>query len=408
MKTLFVFLIPLVALTISSCSKKEKQGDENVIYTCSMDPQIMEKKPGKCPICKMELTKTVVSPGDDKAGIRLSETQMKLGNIAVQKVEMGYIGEEVNLRGRIIPDERKINSIGSRASGRIDKLYFKNSGDAISTGDHLYDIYSEELQAGIKQYLLLKEKTRELNGGSINYTEMLKAVKDKLIISGIGEDQIDKLTQSKASGLIPFYSKTSGVVSKVLISEGDYVNEGTLIMQVADYSALWVEAEVYPQEMKVIKPGLKVNVMLEAYPNEVIAGKITFENPELQTHSGINLVRIEISNKEGKYKPGMRAAVTMLLKETDSLVIPEEAVLYQPGINTVWLMKEDGLFIPKMVETGITSNGEVEIKSGLAEGEMVVIAGAYLLDSEYRLKGGYNDMPGMTHGKNKEKSTHQH
>jgi membrane fusion protein, copper/silver efflux system len=122
-------------------------------------------------------------------------------------------------------------------------------------------------------------------------------------------------------------------------------------------------------------------------------------------------VRIEIPNKQGKYKPGMRVSLTALIKESRSLTIPESAILYQPEMNTVWVVKDQGLFIPKMVETGIASNGRVEIKSGLTEGEMVVISGAYLIDSEYRLRKGTGDMPGMDHENTKDQpaaSEHQH
>src|SRR5205085_2241772 len=125
-------IIAIFLILLISCNKKNVEEDSNVSYVCSMDPQVIEKKPGKCPICKMELTKAVISPDQDKESIKLSETQMKLGNIITQRVEVGSIGEGINLRGSIVPDERKINSISSRVSGRIDKLYFKNTGEEIN------------------------------------------------------------------------------------------------------------------------------------------------------------------------------------------------------------------------------------------------------------------------------------
>lgn len=411
-RCILIFSIISIFLIIPiSCNKRKTEEDPNVFYTCSMDPQVMEKKPGKCPICKMELTKTVISPEQNKEGIKLSDTQMKLGNIITQKVVMGSVGDGINLRGTIVPDERKINSISSRVPGRIEKIYFKNPGETIKTGDRVYDIYSEELQAAIQQYLLLKEKAGQLNGSNINYSEMLKSSKDKLLVWGLSENQINKLSQSTSSNLIPFYSKVQGVVNEVMIQEGDYVNEGSSILKVANYSSLWVEAEVYPQDMKVIKPGLKVNIVAEAYPNEVIEGRISFENPELEAQSRITIARIEIANHQGKYKPGMRVTLTAFIKEGRSLTIPEEAILYQPQMNTVWVVKDQGSFIPKMVEIGVTSNGRVEIKSGLSEGEEVVVSGAYLIDSEYRLRKGSGDMPGMDHGNTNDQPAtqgHQH
>jgi Cu(I)/Ag(I) efflux system membrane fusion protein len=405
------FNLLIFAIVLISCEKKKVNEDPNVSYTCSMDPQVLEKKPGKCPICKMELTKTIVNPNEDKQSIRLSDDQIKLGNIKTQKVETGAMGEGLNLRGSIVPDERKTNVISSRVSGRIDKLYFKNSGEEINIGDHVFDIYSEELQAAVKQYMLLKEKSAELDGASVNYKGMLNTAREKLLVWGLSENQINRFTQGSISDHISFYSKVHGIVNEVKISEGDYVNEGASILEVADYSSLWVEAEAYPEDLKVIRPGLKVNVIAQAFPNETMEGKISFENPELESESRINLVRIEIPNKEGKYKPGMRVMVTALLREHTSINVPEEAVLYQPEMNMVWVQNDIGSFVPRMVKTGMNRNGKVEVKSGLTEGEMVVVSGAYLIDSEYRLRKGAGSMPGMDHGSKNESQTmpgHQH
>jgi membrane fusion protein, copper/silver efflux system len=411
-KNIAIFLIiPIIPILLISCKKKKAEEDPNVFYTCSMDPQVMEKKPGKCPICKMELTKTVISPDQDKQGIKLSETQIKLGNIKTQKAAYENIGEGISLRGTIVPDERRTNVISSRVSGRIDKLYFRNSGEIIKAGDHIYDIYSEDLQAAIQQYLLLKEKSQKLPEGNVNYNEMLRTAKDKLSIWGLSENQIQKFNQNNNSPNVPFYSKVSGIINEVLIAEGDYVNEGTSILKVADYSAVWVEAEAYPQNLKIIKPGLKVKVIAETFPDEVLDGTISFENPALEPQSRVNLVRVEIPNKEGKYKPGMRVTVTAYPKQNKSIVLPEEAILYQPDMNTIWVFNDKKAFEPRMVETGISNNGLVEIKSGLSEGELVVISGAYLIDSEYRLRNGSDEMAGMDHGDIKEKTVapvHQH
>lgn len=408
-----LLLFPLLAMMMLyiSCDRKQAQEEaSDVYYTCSMDPQVMERKPGRCPICKMELTKTIVSPEENQESIKLSETQIKLGNVRTVKAGEGTVGEGISLRGTLVPDERKVNVITARVPGRVDRLYFKSQGQKIGTGDHVYDIYSEELQAAIDQYLLLKEKTLKLHSGNVNYEAMLKSARDKLMVWGMTPKQISSLSRESVSSLVPFYSPYKGVAGEIRINEGDYVNEGSPVIEVADYSALWVEAEVYPKDMEAVKPGMKVKVAVDAFPDETIEGVITFENPELRPGSEINLVRIEISNKEGKYKPGMRANVTAFYSEGRSLTVPESAILYQPEMKMVWVEKEPGLFVPRMVETGITGNGQVAVTSGLAGGESVVVSGAYLIDSEYRLRKGSGDMPGMDHGKHEEATPagHQH
>jgi len=403
--TIILILFVLIAV---SCKKKTEENDSTIYYTCSMDPQVMEKKPGNCPICKMELTKTIIS-SDNNNSLKLSEDQIKLAGIRVQEIRRGSAGEGITLRGTVTEDKRKVNVISSRVPGRIERLYFKNEGEKINPGDRIYDIYSEALQASIQQYILLKEKAKNIKGGNVNYDEMAKAAKDKLIIWGLSENQIRNLTASN-SNTLPFYSKETGIVKTVEVNEGDYVNEGSPVLTIADYSTLWVEAEAYPEDMKIIKPGLKVNVVVEAFSHEIIEGKVSFEDPELEPQSKINLVRIEIQNKDKKYKPGMRATISISTKESESIVVPASAVLSQPSMNVVWVMTGNGSFIPKMVETGMESNGIVEIKSGLKEGDHVVISGVYLLNSEYLLRKGTNsmdDMPGMNHD-SKKSAGHRH
>ncbi|MFL5729224.1 MAG: efflux RND transporter periplasmic adaptor subunit [Cytophagaceae bacterium] len=403
-----ILIVLISAVFLFACKKREEATESNVFYTCSMDPQVMEKKPGLCPICKMNLTKTVVSVDDDHS-LKLSEGQIKLAGIRVEELKNGMASEGISMRGVVAPDERRTQTISSRVSGRIEKLYFKNEGERIKAGDHIYDIYSEELQASIQQYLLLKEKARQLSGANVNYQEMTRAAKDKLLIWGLSENQIGNLSPAAASAY-PFYSKVSGVVTKVLANEGEYVNEGAPVLTMADYHSLWVEAEAYPEDAKMIKGGLDVKVVIEAFPNEPIAGKVSFENPELEAQSRITLIRIEIENKEGKYMPGMRATVTVSAEESNGIMVPESAVLFQPTMNIVWLMNDKGAFAPMMVETGIENNGFIEIKSGLNEGDKIVVSGVYLLNSEYLLRKGSNsmdNMPRMNHAKNAE-PIHQH
>lgn len=384
----------LILLALFSCKQAVKE-EPNVFYTCSMDPQVMEKKPGKCPICKMELAKTTVSPDNDKTSLKLSETQIQLANIKTCEVQSSEIGEGIFLRGTVVPNEKNIAVISSRVPGRIDKLYFKNQGKKIKAGDRVYDIYSEELQAAVRQYLLIKAKAKQLEGGNVNYTEMLRAARDKLIIWGLNEHQISNLRDNSIGSLIPFYSKETGIVNEVMIQEGDYVKMGSPVVKVANYSTLWIEAEAYPSDIKYISPGTKVKVRIEAFPNEEIDGQVSFENPELQPQSKIDLIRIAISNKQGKYKPGMRATIKVLSGEKKTITVPEEAVLYQPKMNLVYIKTGKENFAPRLVELGIKSNDRVEVKSGLKEGDIVVTSGVYLLDSEYQLRNGSGSMENM-------------
>jgi membrane fusion protein, copper/silver efflux system len=388
----------LIALLIvlSSCKEKPKE-EVNVFYTCSMDPQVMEKHPGNCPICKMELTRTVISDNKDQS-IKLSDTQIKLANIRTEIVKLSNMEEGIHLRGTINVDEDRIVKISSRINGRIEKLYFKTTGENIKAGDHIYDIYSEELQAAIKEYLSAKEKAKVINGADINFHDIMNAAKEKLILLDLSEKQIENLSLKNSSGLVPYYSKANGIISEILVKEGDYVNEGSDLFKLADLHTLWVEAEAYPDDQVFIREGNQTEVKITGFSDEPVIGRVAFVGPELETKSKINLVKVEIDNPDLKYKPGMQATVVISQKQKKAIAIPSDAILHEPKGNIVWIQNENGEFLPKMVEPGIQSGNMTEIRNGLLEGEKVVISGTYLLNSEYVIRKGagtMEDMPGM-------------
>jgi Cu(I)/Ag(I) efflux system membrane fusion protein len=389
-------IVASLLIALFSCKEKPKE-EANVFYTCSMDPQVMEKHPGNCPVCKMELTKTIVSDNKD-ASIKLSDTQIRLANIKTEEIKLSDVEEEINLRGTLNINENSVTKISSRINGRIDRLYFKSTGGSIKAGDHIYDIYSEELQSAIKEYLLSKEKARNIKSNDIDFNDIMAAAREKLILLDLSEKQIESLNLKNISNLVPYYSKVSGVISDILVKEGDYLNEGSGVYKVVDLHTLWVQAEAYPNDQMFINEGSPAKIKISGFSNESINGRISFASPELEKGSKINLVRVEIPNQDLKYKPGMQAIVIVSKKQKRAITVPSDAVLHEPKGNIIWIQNDSGGFFPRMVELGIQSGNMVEIKQGLNEGEKVVVTGAYLLNSEYTIRKGSNymeNMPGM-------------
>ena len=159
MKYFMILFFPFFLFTACK-NKKEAPGDPDTYYTCSMDPQVVEYKPGKCPICHMELTAVKKSNSENKDEIRLSEQQIQLGNIQTDTIRTGTIGDQLVLTATLNFDQMKITSVSSRVMGRIEKLYFKNMGDYVSKGMPLYDLYGEELNNAKQEYLLAIERKK--------------------------------------------------------------------------------------------------------------------------------------------------------------------------------------------------------------------------------------------------------
>ena len=392
----YLIIIASVLFVLASCkSKKTTTVNKDEYYTCSMHPQIMQDKPGTCPICHMDLivVKKTNTAADE---ILLNDEQIRLGNIQTDTIRNGMIGDKMILTATLNTDETKVNSINARIMGRIDRLYFKNMGDYVSKGAHLYDLYSEELNNAKQEYIAAVEKQQSLDNSIIDFNRLVQSAKTKLLLWGMSEAQVNELTKTKkASPLTSFYSNESGYITELPVMEGQYVSEGSIIVKLADLSSLWAEAQVYTSQLSAIDLKGTAIVQFPDIPGKEWKGKIEFANPEIVSDSRLNLVRVSIPNPGGLLKPGMPAYVSIKSKELNTLTLPSDAVLRDGKMNIVWVQSGKNSYKMKMVQTGLESGDRLEIKSGLQNGDVVVTRGAYLLNSEFVFKKGGNTMAGM-------------
>ncbi len=395
MKKYFILVI-VTLIALASCkSKKQAVINKDEYYTCSMHPQIMQDKPGNCPICHMELivVKRTNTAADE---IMLNDEQIRLGNIQTDTIRNGLIGDKLVLTATLNADESKVNSINARIMGRIDRLYFKNVGDYVPKGAHLYDLYSEELNNAKQEYIAVLEKQQTLDNSIIDFNRLVQSAKMKLLLWGMSEAQVNELgATKKSSPLTSFYSNASGFITELPVMEGQYASEGMTIVKLADLSSLWAEAQVYASQLSAVDLNGTAIVQIPDLPGKEWKGKIEFANPEIIPDSRLNLVRVTIPNSNGLLKPGMPAYVSIKSREIKTLTLPTDAVLRDGKMNTVWIQSGKNSFKMKMVEIGLESGDRIEIKSGLQNGDIVVMRGAYLLHSEYVFKKGNDPMGGM-------------
>lgn len=394
MKKYFVIIVSLLFVVTSCKNKKSATVNKDEYYTCSMHPQIMEDKPGLCPICHMDLivVKRTNTAADE---ILLNDEQIRLGNIQTDTIRNGMMGEKMILTAILNTDESKVNSINARIMGRIDRLYFKNMGDYVSKGSHLYDLYSEELNNAKQEYIVALEKQQTLDNSIIDFNRLVQSAKTKLLLWGMSEGQVNELAKTrKSSTRTSFYSNASGYIIELPVMEGQYVSEGSTIVKLADLSSLWAEAQVYTSQLSSIDLKGTAIVHFPDIPGKEWKGKIEFANPEIVSDSRLNLIRVTVPNSNGQLKPGMPAYVSIKSKELNTLTLPTDAVLRDGKMNVVWVQSGKNSFKIKMVTTGLETGNRVEIKSGLQNGDIVVMTGAYLINSEYIFKKGANPMAG--------------
>lgn len=389
-----------VLLILSSCnSKKEASPPADSYYTCSMDPQVVEYKPGKCPICKMELTQVKKKVGEKQDEILLSEQQIQLGNIHTDTIRIGTMGDKLVLTATLNFDQMKVASVSSRLMGRVEKLYYKNLGDYIKKGSPLYDLYSEELNNAKQEYLLaLDRKKIFITETAIDFDQLLNGEKNKLKLWGMSEAQVQDLAKNgKASPTTTFYSPAAGYITALEVREGDYIMEGGTIVKLADLSRLWAEAQVYTSQWAALDKNSTATVQLPDFDGKEISGRIEFVNPEVNPDTRINLIRVSIPNADNLLKPGMPAYVLLKSTQRKTLTLPSDAVIRDGRGATVWVRTGRNTFKSVMVQTGLENNDQIEIKGGLKIGDVVVITGAYLLHSEYIFKKGVDPMTGHHH-----------
>lgn len=391
----YITIILFIGLSACTAKKDKSQTTEvKKTYTCPMHPQIIQDKPGTCPICGMELVP--VAAGGDKTEVTLSESQAELANITVQPVSVQGIGNSLLLNGRLRTDENQTEVVSTRVPGRLDKLLIKETGVHINKGQVIYEIYSEQLLTLQQEFLLAREQANSVD--SKKYEAYLQAAKKKLWLYGMTDAQINDLSNSKvANSRIQFVAPASGTITDIMVSEGQYVTEGASIYRLEKLNRLWVEAELYPNEASLIKLRDRVTIYVNGFENQPIESEVIFLSPEYRQGSQIFVLRAALSNPGYRFVPGMQAEIVYEHSKKRALALPADAVIREQNGGHVYKKIGKGKFKAQMVTTGLENFNKVEIKDGLEEGDSIVVTGAYLLYSEIVLKKGANPMAGHHH-----------
>lgn len=320
-----------VSSLISTASAGEAKEKKVLYWTCGMHPSVRMDKPGKCPICAMDLVPVYEKAvGKDEAGsltvIELSERARKLAQVKTDIVEFKSLTKDIYTVGIIEYDERLKSVVSAWIPGRIDKIFVDFTGTQVVKGESLIWVYSPELVSTQEEYLLAletMEKVKEspfedvINGAK----SLVDASKRRLLWWGITEKQIEELTKDKKiKQHTIIYSPVNGTVIEKKTLEGQYVMQGEAIYTVADLSNVWMKANIYEYEMAWIKIGQEVEVTTPTYPGEAFIGKISFVEPFMDDKTRSVKIRCDIPNQQLKLKPSMyvNAHVRVPVEETEN------------------------------------------------------------------------------------------
>jgi Cu(I)/Ag(I) efflux system membrane fusion protein len=418
------------------------------VWYCSMHPQVRQPMPGKCAICAMDLILLEETGDPGPRHLQLSAAAKALAEIEVTPVRKRFATKTVRMVGKVAYDETRVRSIASWINGRIDRLYVDYTGTPVRAGDHLVKIYSPELLSAQEELLSAKAQvdgqtpatSKFLRGSS---DRALASAREKLRLWGLSAAQIAAIeSRETAEDRVEITAPMGGVVIHKGVHEGMYVKTGSVMYRIADLSHLWVQLEAYESDLAWLRYGQGVVVTTEAQPGEAFEGTIAFIAPHVDPRTRTVMVRVNVPNPDGRLRPGMFArgqvqarvadggrvmapslagkwvcpmhpAVVKdanepcdicgmdLVKaedlgfqvagagQTQPLVVPVTAVL-RTGRRAVVYVEVPGAAEPtyegREIVLGVRADDVYLVRSGLREGERVVVQGAFKIDSALQIQ----------------------
>lgn len=441
-------LMNLAAPRGPSADETEPVGEQSSRYQCPMHPSVVQDHPGDCPICGMRLVKvelpaatepdagerivrfyrspmnpreTSPTPRQDEMGmdylpvyedevhaaapvpglaaVDIEPARQQLIGLTTAEVTEGPVGGAWRTVGRVTIDETRVRHINLKVSGFVEKVNVDFVGKKVNRGDPLFSIYSPELFLAQEEYLLaLRTKAALARAGTTESgdgDELVRAARRKLALWDVPESELEAVERNgQPTKAITFYSPVTGVVTRKDVVEGMKLDAGAMPYEIVDLSTVWVLADVYESELRLVEVGMGGKLVLNAFPNRVFEGKVVFIDPVLDPQTRTVKVRLTFPNPTGELRPEMFGEVLLLGAPHRALRVTPDAVIDSGTKKIVFVAIGAGRFQPKEVVLGASDGTFIEVVSGLAAGERVVARANFLVDSESRLKASLSEVAG--------------
>jgi RND family efflux transporter MFP subunit len=407
------------------------------LWTCGMHPQVIQDHPGFCPICHMKLVPlklddressgqprriaywwdpmlgpssisdhsgksamgmdlVPVYESDVAAGpsVRIDPTVVQNMGVTTAPVVRGPLTVTVRAVGMLDVPEPDAHDVALKIGGYVEKLYADTQGMSVARGDVLFDLYSPDLQLAEQELITAEQNLKGLDGGGgdaarIDAQNLVDSAREKLRLWDIADQDIDAIAASnQPPKTVPFRSPASGHIVDKTVVAGSAVQAGMKVMRIEDHSRLWVNAEVYQDQMPMVAVGQEIRVTVEGVPGKTFVGKISFVYPHLDHMARTEIVRTVLDNAHHELRPGMYASVEIITQPVpDAVLAPREAII-DTGTQQIAFVVDPasaGHFTPRNVRMGISGDDDrVQIVQGLAPGDQVVTSGQFLMDVESR------------------------
>jgi RND family efflux transporter MFP subunit len=335
--------------------------------------------------------------------VRLTAMQEQALGVRYTTVRRTNATRTIRTVGQIQPVERDVAEITLKVDGFVERLFVSATGDPVRKGQPLLSVYSPMVVAAQEELLSARRLADQMQavGGDAarNANAMLEGARRRLAWWDVPAETIAEVERTgQIQRTVTLQSPVNGVVLEKMVVQGQQVMAGMRLYRVADLSTVWIEGEVFEQDLRYVRPGVEAHIEVSAYPDEHVMGEVSFVYPTVDQASRTNRMRVVVPNPGLRLKPGMFATVYVDVSLGEALMVPTGAVLVTGERNLVFVRSLDGILTPREVVLGGRTAHQVEVLSGLEADEIIVVAANFLVDAESQLGGGVTGMPGMQHG----------
>ncbi len=381
------------AAPASSASSTAQPGQKKLLYYRNpMGLPDTSPTPKKDP---MGMDYIPVYEGEDQGApgtVKISADRIQTLGVRTESVTRRALARVVRAVGTIEISERGQHTVAPKFEGWIEKLYVNTTGQQIARGQPLAEVYSPELVSAQREYLIAVNATKSLGGAGADAQSGMQQIAngalERLRNWDISEQQLQRLRETgEPRRTLTLSAPASGVVVKDPPIAGMRFMPGEPLFKIADLSRVWLIADVFEQDLALVRVGTRGTIAVSAFPDRSFPGEVTFIYPTLNADTRTARVRIELANPQGQLKPGMYGTVLIDAgPKREVLTVPESAVIDSGARQTVLVALGEGRFEPREVKVGARGEGFVEILSGVKDGEAVVTRANFLIDSESNLK----------------------
>ena len=342
--------------------------------------------------------------GDSAESVMLSGDEERRIVVTYAVATAGSLSKEIRTVGQVTFDETRVKLIAPKIDGWVERLYVDVTGQAVRAGAPLLAIYSPMLVSAQEELLLAKRLEGDVAGASddarASASELLSSARRRFGYWDIPAADVARIESTgQVQRTLTLRAPVSGFVIEKNVLEGQKIMAGETLYTIADLGIVWVEGEVFEQDLSSVRLGQRVTAELQALPGQELRGRITYIYPTLNPATRTARVRVELPNPGLRLKPGMYATFRLTgSARPNAITVPRSAVLATGERSLVFVRRADGMLEPREVVVGIGNDTRVEILRGLAAGETVVASATFLVDAESNLgtvMGGMGDMPGM-------------